>query len=108
MISRSLQVPGSPSSALMTKYLGLLGSGVEGRSSNGRVKEKKSNNITITITMTRQVKSNKSAHTQQTYLLSVSALPSIKLHFIPVGNPAPPLPLSPESLISWIIQAGPF
>ncbi len=32
----------------------------------------------------------------------------MKDHFSPEGKPAPPLPRSPESLISWTIQSGPI
>lgn len=64
IISRSLHVPGSPSSAFTTKYRGFVS-------------------------------------------LSQS-LKFIKLHFIPDGNPAPPLPLSPEAFISEMSQSWPL
>ena len=32
----------------------------------------------------------------------------MKLHFKPLGKPAPPRPRRPESLIDWIIHASPF
>jgi hypothetical protein len=81
MISLSLHVPGSPSSALTTRYRGL------------------SPSATFSTTIRSVI-----AH-----LLSFSH-PGlfIKLHLSPLGNPAPPRPLSPESLIVWMIQLSPF
>ena len=61
MISRSLHVPGSDSSALMTRKLG-----------------------------------------------RPSEALGMKLHFRPLGNPAPPRPRRPLSFISWTIQSGPI
>ena len=58
MITRSLNVPGSDSSALHRSHVGF------------------------------------------------GAFFGTKLHFIPVGNPAPPRPRSSESFTSWMIWSG--
>ena len=41
------------------------------------------------------------------YLPSVETL-GMKEYLSPVGNPAPPLPLNPDFLISSTIQSGPL
>ena len=43
---------------------------------------------------------------QQTYFWTFPLFPEANFHFFPVGNPAPPLPLNPESRITWITSSG--
>jgi len=77
MISLSLQVPGSPSSAFTTRYDGLEAGDFISFDQSGLV----------------------------AYLPSETL--GMKDHFKPEGNPAPPRPRKPEALTSLMTQSGP-
>ena len=101
MISRSLHVPGSPSSAFTTRYLGLH--------QHDQLKAPKAD----------PEKANRTSDLSPIQVCSLQAVDEhstsealrgdvLKLHFNPLGNPAPPRPLNPESFIVWISQLSPF
>lgn len=105
IISRSLHVPGSPSSAFTTRYLGLEHSEKWGNTQHTDT-ECHGVDSDACLTPLWQIRSRLFSPTSRFYLPSLGLF--MKLHFMPVGNPAPPLPRSPEIFTSFRIQSDPF
>jgi hypothetical protein len=119
MISRSLQVPGSPSSALTTKYLGLYAHNTP-KSSKAHQRQAPTPTTqpgTCSDSLgqptappsSRRFSPDLIAERARTNLLSFSH-PGLfmKLHLRPEGKPAPPRPRRPEVLMVSMIQESPL